>query len=240
MKATGWIAGALTVAAFATGCASPTNRESTPDIVIPAEVVPGGAAQPDDPALPAVDDRRSVTLSRRDSTVVTGRGDMDIQLQPQGERFAVVGDFECRDCTGQTVLSTARRSSLEPLHRADGSTKGSYILTVTADEGYETIQVRARGPWKLRLYDWSLSRRVAGTYSGNGSAVIAYSIQRSRIAWSFTPAYPGDVMVVRTRSLGSNVIRSFTVTSRGEGLAELQLPAVIAVETSGSWELTPT
>lgn len=141
--------------------------------------------------------------------------------------------FVCNDCEGNTTISTPSGTLLT----ATGPYYGARIITTANDQIDEiTVTADTDTDWLLTLGDFLDAETLVDGDSGSGDAVYATDTSAGAITLTVTenvPAvlvtydYDGTVLS-RTSSAGSGGLLSTTLDGA----------AIIAIETTGTWNIS--
>jgi hypothetical protein len=171
------------------------------------------------------------------SASVSGTGPADVAFQRQGE-FAVVLGLDCSACSGTAVVTAAGRMS--PFGEAQAPMTGSFLTGVfRQDPVDQQVIVRAEGDWTLTLQSWNDLATVSGAQSGTGPAVLFFSDDVPRVSVDYAPSGPDDSFSGRVFTT-SDRPQLFGDTGAFSEVFDADLPGVMAIQTDGSWTVTPT
>lgn len=255
-KWAGAVLAALVLVATSAGCqaeqsppeesVAPPPAASTPTASASASAssLAAPSAVPSPPAPPTAARTPTLALRRVNAGTVTdtrsasvsGSGPADIRFTTKG-RFAVVVRFDCSRCRGAVGLTTPDR--MTPYARGTAPIKASYLTAVFTDDApKQSMQLVATGRWKITLLSWNQLPVERGRQSGKGSTVLFLGDRGGALEVSYRPAGTGDQFNGRVFSVSDDSL----VFGGDEPLDErykVDLPAVIAIQTKGSWTLTP-
>jgi hypothetical protein len=162
-----------------------------------------------------------------------GEGDEVLNLEkPVG---VAVLDFECPQCSGNTVLKTDGREAL--LVNGIGSYAGRHLIDVSDTARTSMLTITAKGSWKVTVTPGLSAVRITdgARISGTGDDVVAINgattraLIKNRGESNFAVWIVGEDMT----DLAVNEIGSY------EGTVALRAPAVAIVTSSGDWSIAP-
>jgi hypothetical protein len=166
--------------------------------------------------------------------VFQGKGDNVVNLKRGTEPGIVT--FECPKCTSNVIVESDGRESL--LVNTIGAYTGRKLINVADGSMTTSISIQAKGAWKLTVSGLDTIERVIGkpaTGKGDSVVMMAGDFSSATIAnkgkSNFIVTYV-DVTAGRT-GLAVNEIGSY------QGTVRLPGPAIIQVESSGTWTITP-
>ncbi|MGL3200324.1 MULTISPECIES: hypothetical protein [Curtobacterium] len=166
----------------------------------------------------------------------TGSGSANVHYRRDGD-FAVVVTLDCSACTGTATVTAAGRMS--PFGRASAPLTGSFLMDVFKDGAPDqTFIVQATGSWTVTLRSWNDLTPVTGPQSGTGPAVLYIADDVARVHVDYTPAGSGDAFSARVFTV-SKATRAFGDSEAFSDDFEADLPGVIAIQTNGTWKVTP-
>ncbi|WP_425310800.1 hypothetical protein AADG42_19160 [Ammonicoccus fulvus] len=190
------------------------------------------------PSFSPVPNTRTVSVPDMESRTVKGEGDMDIAFTIDGD-FAMAADLDCRKCEGQVFLNSVVGERNSSWANGQAPLEGSYLLTISRSDRSGVAQIRTKGSWEIRFYDWGLARQVTGKQQGDGSTVFAMMDEGTRIRYRFEPAYPGASINIRAAAFAPKTgFKVFGTDEAGEAVVDVELPAVVAITANGRWELS--
>lgn len=190
------------------------------------------------PSFPPVPHTRTVSVPDMESRTVTGEGEVDISFAIDGD-FAMAADLDCRRCEGQVFLNSVVGERNSSWANGQAPLQGSYLLTVSRRDRAGVVQIRTKGPWEIRFYDWGLARQVNGKQQGEGSTVFAMMDEGTRIRYRFEPAHPGASINIRAAAYAPKTrFKVFGTDEAGEAVVDVELLAVVAITANGRWELS--
>jgi hypothetical protein len=162
-----------------------------------------------------------------------GQGDEVLNLEkPVG---VAVLDFECLQCSGNTVLKTDGREAL--LVNEIGGYSGRHLIDVSDTARTSMLTITANGSWKVTVTPGLSAVRITdgNRISGTGDDVVAINGATTRALIKNRGESNFTVWVVGggTTDLAVNEIGSY------EGTVALPAPAVAIVTSSGDWSIAP-
>jgi hypothetical protein len=162
-----------------------------------------------------------------------GQGDDVLTLEkPVG---VAVLDFECPQCSGNTVLKTDGREAL--LVNEIGGYAGRHLIDVSDTARTSMLAITATGSWKVTVTPGLSSVRMSdgARISGTGDDVVAINGGTSRALIKNRGESNFAVWIVggSTTDLAVNEIGSY------EGTVALRAPAIAIVTSSGDWSIAP-
>ncbi|WP_146076890.1 MULTISPECIES: hypothetical protein [unclassified Rathayibacter] len=224
--------GGAEAGATASAPASRTPRPAITDLITPSPTPSAPATA--EPVGTVVD---AGPVGEGVPATVSGTGPADVSFQRQGE-FAVVLSLDCSACTGTAIVTAAGR--MTPFGEAAAPMTGSFLTGIFRDDPVEQqVIVRADGPWTLGLQSWNDLATVSGAQSGTGPAVLFFSDDVPRVTVDYTPAGPDDSFSGRVFTT-SDQPQLFGDSVAFSEVFEADLPGVMAVQTEGTWTVTPT
>lgn len=170
------------------------------------------------PSFSPVPQTRTVAVPDMESRTVTGEGDMDIAFTIDGE-FAMAADLDCRRCEGHVFLNSVVSGRNSSWANGRAPVEGSYLLTFSREDRSGVAQIRTKGPWEIRFYDWGLAQQVSGKQEGVGSTVFALMDEGTKVRYRFEPAYPGASLNIRAAAFAPKTgFRVFGTDEAGEAV----------------------
>jgi hypothetical protein len=162
-----------------------------------------------------------------------GQGDEVLNLEkPVG---VAVLDFECIQCTGNTVLKTDGREAL--LVNEIGGYTGRHLIDVSDTARTSMLTITANASWKVTVTPGLSAVRISdgSRISGTGDDVVAINGATTRALIKNRGESNFAVWIVGsgTPELAVNEIGSY------EGTVPLRAPAVAIVTSSGDWSIAP-
>ena len=162
-----------------------------------------------------------------------GQGDEVLNLEkPVG---VAVLDFECLQCSGNTVLKTDGREAL--LVNEIGGYSGRHLIDVSDTARTSMLEITANGSWKVTVTPGLSAVRITdgARISGTGDDVVAINGATTRALIKNRGESNFAVWIVGedTTELAVNEIGSY------EGTVPLRAPAVAIVTSSGDWSIAP-
>jgi hypothetical protein len=162
-----------------------------------------------------------------------GQGDEVVNLdKPVG---GAVLDFECLQCSGNTVLKTDGREAL--LVNKIGAYTGRHLIDVADTARTSMLAITANGSWKVTVTPGLSAVRITdgARISGTGDDVVAINGATTRALIKNRGESNFAVWIVGadTTELAVNEIGSY------EGTVPLRAPAVAIVTSSGDWSIAP-
>lgn len=211
-----------------TSSASPTPSETptpTPTATTPA------IAQ----ALPDTVDAGTVAAGVAATASATGPS--NVAFHTEGE-FAVVVQLDCSACTGTATVTAAGRMS--PFGRATAPLTGAFLTAVFKDDSPDqTIIVDADGPWSVTLRSWNDLPLVTGSQHGTGPAVLFLADDVPHLVVDYRPSGPDDTFSGRVFTTAGTP-QLFGDSGAFSRSFDVDLPGVMAIQTNGTWTVTPT
>jgi hypothetical protein len=162
-----------------------------------------------------------------------GQGDEVLNLEkPVG---VAVLDFECLQCTGNTVLKTDGTEAL--LVNEVGGYAGRHLIDVADTARTSVLTITANAAWKVTVTPGLSAVRITdgARISGTGDDVVAINGATTRALIKNRGESNFAVWIVGegTTELAVNEIGSY------EGTVPLRAPAVAIVTSSGDWSIAP-
>lgn len=180
---------------------------------------------------------RGPRLAEGTSASAAGNGPSNVAYERQGE-FAVVMTVDCSACTGTTTVTEPGRMS--PFGEVAAPMHGSFLKDVfTSDPVNQTFIVLAEGPWTVTVQSWNDIPAVSGPQSGVGPAVLFFTDDVPRVRVDYAPAGPDDSFSGRVFTT-SDQPKMFGNTDAFSEVFDADLPGVMAIQTNGTWTVTPT
>jgi hypothetical protein len=215
-----------------TASSTPTKPPSVADLVTPSPTPTPLATE--EPLAQTLD---AGVVADGTSATVSGNGPSNVAYQRQGE-LAVVIDLDCSACTGTAKVTAPGRMS--PFGEATAPLRGSFLMDVfTADPVNQLFIVQAEGPWTVTLSSWNDLPLVSGPQVGTGPTVLYLSDDVSHVTVDYTPVGVDDSFSGRVFTTSDNT-QVFGDTVAFSEVFEADLPGVMAIQTNGSWTVTPT
>lgn len=185
-------------------------------------------------ALPDTVDAGTVASGVSASASATGPS--NVAFHTEGA-FAVVIELDCSACTGTATVTAPGRMS--PFGRATAPLKGSFLTAVMRDDAPDqTVIVDAQGPWSVTMRSWNDIPSVSGAQSGTGPAVLFLGDDVPHVSVDFTPANADDSFSGRVFTT-SDQPKIFGNTEAFAEQFDVDLPGVMAIQTNGTWTVTP-
>src|SRR5690625_2397095 len=157
----------------------------------------------------------------------------------QSDAFAVVAEFDCKECKGDIELQ--QLGSQSPLDTGNKSLAGSYLLDLIGSaEEEQTLIVRADGEWNIKLRSWNDLPISSGTQEGKGSKVLYIGDSASAVEVTYKPPKGGgnlNVTVTSAVEKDGDFPKTATI-SGGKKFTkkkEIKLPGVLTIQGKGSW-----
>lgn len=177
------------------------------------------------------------TIADGTGTTVSGTGDA-LVTYGLGGGFAVVGTLDCSACTGPVQLTAPGRSGSLAEGTAPWTGQG---LTGVGDDGSTggEVVVLAEGPWTLALSSWNDLPLATGPQTRSGSAVLYLDDEVPTFRVDYTPAGPDDSFSARLFSETEGESLVFGNTEAFSESYDVPLPGVLAVQSGGTWTVTP-
>jgi hypothetical protein len=241
----GGLAGTIVAAVLlVSGCAgsapeaTPSPTHTTPprieDLITPTPTPTATVPATAEPVAETVD---AGVVAEGTSASASGNGPSNVAYQRQGE-FAVVMHVDCSACTGTTTVTEPGRMS--PFGEMAAPMRGSFLKDVfTSDPVDQTLIVLADGPWTVTLQSWNDIPSVSGAQSGVGPAVLFLSDDVPRLTVDYAPASADDSFSGRVFTT-SDSPKLFGNTEAFSEVYDVDLPGVMAIQTNGTWTVTPT
>lgn len=177
------------------------------------------------------------TVTDGASASASGSGDATVSFEREGD-FAAVVHLDCTACTGDAVLTGPGR--MAPWGEDLAGLEVSYLLDVMEDSDSEqVVWLAAEGEWSMRMESWNDLEHVSGEQSGTGAAVLFLIDEASAVHVSYEPADKDDQFSGRYFGVEEGESLMFGDTEAMDEELDLALPGVLAVNTRGSWTLTP-
>jgi hypothetical protein len=208
--------------------ATPSATPTTPPTPVPT------TPATEEPLAQTVD---AGAVANGASATVSGTGPSNITYQRQGD-FAVVVGLDCSACAGTAVVTAPGRMS--PFGEATAPMSGSFLMDIFQDNPVDQMFiVKAEGPWQVTLQSWNDLPYVSGAQSGTGPAVLYFSDDVSRVTVDYTPAGADDSFSGRVYTTSDDT-QLFGDSVAFSEVFDADLPGVIAIQTNGTWSVTPT
>ena len=239
----GGLAGAIVAAVLlVSGCAeaaseappSPTRTQPPriQDLVTPSPTPTAPATA--EPVAQTID---AGVVADGTSATVSGNGPSNVTYQRQGD-FAVVIAIDCSACTGTTTVTAPGRMS--PFGEAAAPLSGSFLMDVFKNDPVnQTLIVHAEGPWTVALQSWNDMPTVSGPQSGVGPVVLFFADDVPRVTVDYAPAGADDSFSGRVFTTSDNP-QMFGNTEAFSEVFDADLPGIMAIQTNGTWTVTPT
>ncbi|WP_165068368.1 hypothetical protein [Marisediminicola senii] len=171
------------------------------------------------------------------SATISGTGPSNVAYQRQGE-FAVVVGLDCSACTGTAIVTAPGRMS--PLGEVAAPMQGSFLVDVFQGNPVDQmVIVQAEGAWTVTLQSWNDLPYVTGAQSGTGPRVMFFTDDVPRVTVEYTPADADDSFSGRVFTT-SDTPQVFGNTEAISEVFDADLPGVMAIQTRGTWTVTPT
>jgi hypothetical protein len=194
------------------------------------------------PTTPAVVEALATTVdagavAEGVTATISGTGPSNVAYQRQGE-FAVIIGLDCTSCSGMATVTAPGRMS--PLGEAAAPMTGQFLMDVFKDDPVNQIFiVQTEGPWTVTLQSWNDLPLVSGPQSGTGPAVVFFSDDVAHVTVDYTPADADDSFMARAFTTSDNT-QVFGNEDAFSEVFEADLPGILAVQTKGTWTITPT
>jgi hypothetical protein len=228
------------------GCAGGTTEASPSSSTSPTKtptVEPAATPTPTPtPTTPAVEVALATTVdagvvANGTSATASGSGPSNVSYQRQGE-LAVVITLDCSACTGPTKVTAPGRMS--PFGESPAPLSGSFLMDVFKDDPVnQMLIVQAEGPWTVTLQSWNDLAYVSGPQSGTGPAVLFWSDDVSKVTVDFVPVDADDSFSGRVFTVSDDT-QVFGNSDPFTEVFDADLPGVMAIQTNGTWTVTPT
>ncbi|WP_157510023.1 hypothetical protein [Frondihabitans sp. Leaf304] len=199
---------------------------------------PTPSATPTTPAVtqPVAKTVKAGVVASGVTATASGTGPMNVSYERKGE-FAVVVALNCSACRGVATVTAAGRMS--PFGRAAAPLRGSFLMDVFKNDPVkQTFIVDAQGSWTVTLQSWNDLPTVSGAQSGTGPAVLFFSDDVSRLKVDFRPAKAGESFSGRAFTTSDKPLL-FGESGAFSKTFEVDLPGVLAIQTNGTWTVTP-
>jgi hypothetical protein len=160
-----------------------------------------------------------------------GQGDEVLNLEkPIG---VAVLDFECLQCSGNTVLKTDGREAL--LVNEIGGYAGRHLIDVSETARTSMLTITANASWKVTVTPGLSAVRITegARISGTGDDVVAINGTTTRALIKNRGESNFAVWIVGEDTTELAEIGSY------EGTVPLRAPAVAIVTSSGDWAIAP-
>ncbi len=176
------------------------------------------------------------TVASGVSATASATGPSNVAFHTEGQ-FAVVIELDCSTCTGTATVTAPGRMS--PFGRATAPLTASFLTAVFRDDAPDqTVIVDAQGPWSVTMRSWNDLPAVAGAQSGTGPAVLYLQDDVSHVAVDFRPASADDSFNARAFTTSDDT-QVFGDSGAFAKQFDVDLPGVIAIQTNGTWTVTP-
>jgi len=216
----------------ATRTQSPTPTPTVEEVATPTPTA----------TTPTVEQPLDVTVDAgvvADGTTATasGNGPSNVTYQRQGE-LAVVISLDCSACTGPTKVTAPGRMS--PFGESPQPLSGKFLMDVFLDDPVNAMFiVQAEGPWTVTMQSWNDLPYVSGPQSGTGPTVLFWSDDVSKVTVDFVPLDADDKFSGRVFTVSDDT-QLFGNSEAFSEVFDADLPGVMAIQTNGTWTVTPT
>lgn len=195
-----------------------------------------GSAQPetDTGAPTTTDPTTSRSKPPEPPQVVRGSGDDVVKVTYGGDLKLL--KFSCPSCSSNTTVETDGAESL-PVNEI-GSYEGTHWLDVEEHSSTSQITVKANSAWTLKVGGLDMVKRYSGKAGGRGDDVVLLDSGESKARIANHGG--SDNFVVQTAGLDTGDM-DIPVNEIGgyEGTVPMELPALVQVQSSGNWSITP-
>jgi TM2 domain-containing membrane protein YozV len=169
--------------------------------------------------------------------VYTGVGDDVVSIKKPYDGAIIVA-FECAGCTGNTIVETNGSESL--LVNEIGPYSGRHLADTADGANTTEVVITANAAWKLTISGINKAKTASGkAVSGRGSDVLYVSGDTTKA----TVTNVGDSnFIVNVYSLAEDSdFNDLVINTIGSyrGTVPLHAPAVVQIESSGKWSVTP-
>lgn len=128
---------------------------------------------------------------------------------------------------------------MTPYGEGTAPIEASYLTAVFVDDApKQSMQLKVTGRWKVTLLSWNELPVKTGRQSGRGSTVIFLGDHADGLAVTYRPSGSGDSFSGRLFTTSSRPL-IFGADEPLDEVYDTSLPGVIAIQTQGSWTLTP-
>jgi hypothetical protein len=165
--------------------------------------------------------------------VKSGRGDDVVTIERAGVKIV---KFECPKCTSNTIVKTDGAESL--LVNTIGKYRGQHWVDIRDGSVTSTYTINAKGAWTLTVGGLDMARSIAsGPVTGTGDDVVILGHESKSAAITNKGEGNFIVQVVSLDTLGIDL----AVNQIGgySGTVPLDGPAIVQVNSAGSWTVTP-
>ena len=225
-----------------TGCArevddpAPAASRATPTRTTTPTPTPTPTATTPPIARALPDTVDAGTVADGVSASASATGPSNVAFHTEGQ-FAVVIELDCSACTGTATVTAPGRMS--PFGRATAPLTGSFLTAVLRDDAPDqTVIVDAQGPWSVTMRSWNDLPTVSGAQSGTGPAVLFFQDDVSHLAVDFRPASAEDSFNGRAFTTSDDT-QVFGDSGAFAKQFDVDLPGVLAIQTNGTWTVTP-
>jgi hypothetical protein len=227
-----WVVAGAVVAIFVV--AGITGQRDTPQTSQPAAT----SLAPIAPAAPAPQQQTTTvqpttTVPPAPPVVKSGRGDDVIAIERPGVKIV---KFECPRCTSNTIVETDGAESL--LVNTIGKYSGQHWVDIRDGSTTSTYTIKAKGAWTLTVGGLEMARAIAnGPVTGKGDDVVVLNHNSNSAAITNKGAGNFIMQVVSLDTLRIDL----AVNEIGgySGTVPLDGPAIVQVNSEGSWSITP-
>lgn len=225
--------------------AGPTTAPATTEPTTTAEptteppTTPEPEPTPDDGRPTAAPEQRveAGTVAEGSAASAEGSGSAEVGFVRDGE-FATVIHLDCTACTGTAVLTAPDRGSPWGVDLA--GLEVAYLLDVhEGSDPEQSLWLAAEGDWAMRFESWNDLEYLTGEQSGTGAAVLFLVDTAPAVHVRFEPADDEDRFSGRYFGITQEAARMFGDTEAMDEKMDLELPGVLAINTRGSWTITP-
>jgi hypothetical protein len=191
-----------------------------------------------DPSSPDGQGPQSEFIPRPGSppTSYSGHGNGVVKITKDAGPAIVA--FSCATCTGNTVVKTDGPESV--LVNANGSYSGRRPIDMREGSNTASVTVTATGDWQLTVSSGLNTARASvgnAPLSGQGDDVVIMNGSAATAHITNTGGPSFIVYVVPKQSATVNV--AVNGTGEYDGIVSLSAPAVVIVESTGNWTITP-
>ena len=204
----------------ATATPTPTPTATTPTVEVPLDTTVDAGV-----------------VANGTSATASGNGPSNVSYQRQGE-LAVVISLDCSACTGPTKVTAPGRMS--PFGESPQPLSGSFLMDIFVDDPVNAMFiVQAEGPWTVTMQSWNDLPYVSGPQSGTGPTVLFWSDDVSKVTVDFVPLNADDSFSGRVYTVSDDT-QLFGNSDAFSEVFDADLPGVMAIQTNGTWTVTPT
>ncbi|HTK63697.1 MAG TPA: hypothetical protein VL595_15025 [Pseudonocardia sp.] len=170
-------------------------------------------------------------------TFYSGRGNASVTITK--DPGPAIVQFECDKCTGNTVLKSNGPESV--LVNTVGSYSGRRPIDLQEGSSTTTINVGASSDWRMTVSSGLGAARASvegAPLTGQGDDVVIMNGSATKAHVTNTGASGFIVYVVPVQS--ATVSLAVNTVGAYDGTVALSAPAVVIVQSTGAWTITPS